>query len=236
MRVNNLIGFVLFTCIALIHQHKQYEEETLYSLNGGVYNDNTNQPVEVNSTVVYKTLPFGNDIGVTHLRPGFDYYIKLKKSKTYKIQVKAKGFATSSKIVEPNQESISKESIRLDFRLKPIEVGQLIELRKLKFAQGKADILKDAFNDLEDLYATLTENPKIKIRIEGHTDIDGSAELNMKLSKLRVEKIEEFLINKGIDKNRIETDAFGEAFPLVKHGTEEERSVNRRVEIRITSI
>jgi outer membrane protein OmpA-like peptidoglycan-associated protein len=67
----------------------------------------------------------------------------------------------------------------------------------------------------------------------GHTDNIGSAKFNLRLSQTRAEAIKDLLIEKGVDENRIKTSGKGMTEPLNDNSTEELRSNNRRVEMRI---
>ena len=61
----------------------------------------------------------------------------------------------------------------------------------------------------------------------------GNAEANMKLSEARVEAVKEYLVKNGINKNRILTKAFGGSQPLFTERTDEAKTKNRRVEVRV---
>lgn len=206
----------------------------ILKLEGKVVNAESQQPLEVKTTITYETLPHGSDVGITNINPSATYEFYLRKNNSYKVQAKAKGYLAMSRILEPA--NFTKDDAILNFELKPVKVGDILKYDKLQFEQGKANITTEASYDLEDLVATLNMNPGMEIRIEGHTDISGNPKLNMELSEQRVEEVKYFIIDRGISKNRIETEAFGETRPLVTSGTLEDRSVNRRVEIRIMAI
>lgn len=79
----------------------------------------------------------------------------------------------------------------------------------------------------------MKENEAMVIQLEGHTDYQGNAKENLKLSKERVESVKHYIISKGIPKNRIKTKAFGGTMPLSRDNTPEGHRLNRRVELRI---
>ncbi len=74
---------------------------------------------------------------------------------------------------------------------------------------------------------------ELKIRMEGHTDSNGTEAYNLKLSKDRVEAVKAFFVANGIDPARIETAHHGESRPIADNDTEEGRERNRRVEMKI---
>jgi OOP family OmpA-OmpF porin len=81
----------------------------------------------------------------------------------------------------------------------------------------------------------LMEHPEIlKIRVEGHTDSQGGASYNKRLSKSRAKAVESFLVEKGIAAERISAEGFGESRLLVSpEVTDDDLQKNRRVEFHI---
>jgi OmpA-OmpF porin, OOP family len=69
--------------------------------------------------------------------------------------------------------------------------------------------------------------------IEGHTSSDGSLNANMKLSKERAETVKSYLIGKGVDPSKLSSQGFGPTKPLNEGKTEQERALNRRVELTL---
>ena len=125
---------------------------------------------------------------------------------------------------------------QIDLWLSPLEVNDKIELQPIYFQQSKAIILENSYPELEHLVRILEENPKLEIRIEGHTDNVGKAEDLLRLSEERANAIRDFLTNKGIKTSRIQTVGHGPKFPISDNSSDEQRAQNRRVEVRITKI
>ncbi|WP_434383895.1 OmpA family protein [Melittangium boletus] len=100
------------------------------------------------------------------------------------------------------------------------------------FRSGSSDLLAAARRRLNDVASALnkTENPLL---IEGHTDSQGSAELNDELSYLRAEAVRDYLVDQGVDRERIRIDGRGKEAPIASNSTSEGRANNRRVEIII---
>ena len=116
-----------------------------------------------------------------------------------------------------------------DLFLSPIQIGQAITLNNIFFKRAKAEILPKSFPELHQLVKILKENPALRIRIEGHTDNQGSAELNWKLSQERADVIYKFLTSNGIKKKRLEAKGFGPSRPVVDNDNPALRQLNRRV-------
>jgi outer membrane protein OmpA-like peptidoglycan-associated protein len=81
----------------------------------------------------------------------------------------------------------------------------------------------------------LAENPDYLLDIEGHSDSIGSARINKLLSARRAATIFDYLVSKGIQADRILTIGYGSEKPIADNSTEEGRSKNRRVELKIRS-
>ena len=77
----------------------------------------------------------------------------------------------------------------------------------------------------------LLDHPELtKIRIEGHTDSRGGADYNRKLSDKRAAAVRDFLIEKGVEAERLESIGYGEDKPLDKRNNAEAWEKNRRVD------
>ena len=101
------------------------------------------------------------------------------------------------------------------------------------FEFNSAEVNKKTAEYLDDLARALNDNPELKIQLIGHTDNVGSEKFNKKLSQYRAQKIQEYLVGKGIESSRISTEGRGLNEPLNDNSTEEERALNRRVELTI---
>ena len=122
-----------------------------------------------------------------------------------------------------------------------LKKGETITLNNVYFPPGRHTVLARSVPTLEQLYEVLKNNPRLKISIEGHVCCiaDGGDALDVEtgevsLSLNRAREIFTFLIDKGIDPNRLHYEGFGKSRPIVQfERTEEDASKNRRVEIRV---
>ena len=85
------------------------------------------------------------------------------------------------------------------------------------------------YQSLIEITKILKENPEGKLVIEGHTSSEGLSEYNQRLSENRAAAVENYLIENGIDKNRLESIGYGETKPVHKNDTRSGRAKNRRV-------
>ncbi|MBA4250542.1 MAG: hypothetical protein C0425_04330 [Chlorobiaceae bacterium] len=100
---------------------------------------------------------------------------------------------------------------------------------------NKATLRPESFPILVNAIEVLSNNPSIKVEIQGHTDNIGSDTFNRNLAARRAETVKRFLVANGIDAGRLTTVGVGEAKPIADNNTEEGRALNRRIEFKVLS-
>ncbi|QYS85969.1 OmpA family protein [Flavobacterium oreochromis] len=105
--------------------------------------------------------------------------------------------------------------------------------KTILFDAGKNTFQASTYPVLEAMSALLKEYPTAKFSLEGHTDSDGKAEVNKKLSEARASAIKVYLVSKGIDTTRLTTAGFGESKPIASNKTKAGKALNRRVEVKL---
>jgi len=115
----------------------------------------------------------------------------------------------------------------------PLEDNGPPELANIQFLKAEASILESSRPALEDLLGRMQANPRMEIRVEGHTDNVGEENALLDLSINRAEAVKSYLVRHGIDAMRIRTRGLGATKPIHDNSTEDGRAGNRRVEIRI---
>lgn len=99
-----------------------------------------------------------------------------------------------------------------------------------------ASRVKPVFHPLlDDMVNELKQNPEAVLELQGHTCALGTEQHNEKLSEKRANAVRRYLMEKGIDPNRIETRAFGDAIPAASNSSPVGRVQNRRVEFKFKS-
>jgi outer membrane protein OmpA-like peptidoglycan-associated protein len=129
----------------------------------------------------------------------------------------------------------NKDTVDLVLYLDSIVYGAEQKWEDIYFETNSATLQKQSFVSLQKLLDFLFYNPNIIIEINAHTDNVGSAESNEVLSLQRAQTVADYLIVKGIGKNRLLVKGFGAEFPFADNVTEEGRALNRRVNIKIVS-
>lgn len=103
----------------------------------------------------------------------------------------------------------------------------------IQFATNSSTVTEASKTNLQDLAKTLQKYKDTNILIEGHTDITGTREHNMKLSDDRAEAVSAYLESLGVDAKRITNKGYGPDQPVGDNNTDYGRQQNRRVEVAI---
>jgi outer membrane protein OmpA-like peptidoglycan-associated protein len=128
--------------------------------------------------------------------------------------------------------------VPLVIKLKPIEVvitETEVVLQDIYFEYDKSNVSQQAATELDKLVTVMKDKLTTVILVKAHTDSRGSAKYNLDLSERRAKSTAQYIISKGIDKERISGVGVGENEPKVNcvKCTEEEHSKNRRSEFLI---
>ena len=120
----------------------------------------------------------------------------------------------------------------------PKTVSQIVQkldvaAKNIFFQTGSAELLPESFNSLDQIVVLLNENKTIQILIEGHTDNVGTKETNQALSENRAKSVLNYLVSKGIGKQRLTAIGFGMTRPIATNRTAEGRAKNRRVKLNV---
>lgn len=157
---------------------------------------------------------------------------------TKQLQVNDSIFVDYQKDTTKEDNKIQKLTADIDIN-KAENKDKKFVLEHVYFDSNKDDIRNDAVPSLEILHQFLINNPKVKVELSGHTDNRGLQEYNLNLSQQRAEAIVAYLVQKGIEENRLVAKGYGEAEPLVPNtfpdGSDNPagRAKNRRSEVKI---
>lgn len=202
-------------------------------IHGVVRNSKTNEPI--GTSITYKDFETDQEMGVARSDPNTgEYEIVLPLKKKYSFFAEKKGFYSVSDNLDLT-DAEEYEEIEKDLYLTPIEVGETAQLKNVLFKRSTAILLPQSFSELKRLYDMLEENSSLHIELSGHTDNTGDADLNLELSRDRAKSVKDYLVEKGIDGDRIDHKGYGGERPIADNSKEATRRLNRRVEFKITS-
>ena len=230
---------VLLICFgALISFALRAQQETPIVAEGKIYNRDTKEPIS--AKISYQSEPYGNIVGTLS---GDSYSIPLYDNEKYSITVEAAGFAHAKYMLDPASANSDKKVIQNIELILPVSaasaaetahtVGKVMRLEALIFQLRSSIISPESYPELNTVAQMMHSNPKMVIQLEGHTDTRGDAKMNLKLSQERVDAVRDYLVSKGVAKNRVKTKAYGGTMPLSLENTEQAHKLNRRVEARI---
>ncbi len=111
-------------------------------------------------------------------------------------------------------------------------VDSLNSPANIYFEFGKSELRPESLPILDQLAAELVDLPGSTIEVIGHTDDVGSYEFNLNLSERRADAVMDYLVSKGCKPEQIITDGKGKSEPVNANISEEDRSLNRRVEFK----
>lgn len=153
----------------------------------------------------------------------------------YTINVSKEGYETASFSVQKSEG----DAVTVDVALQPINemiTETEVKLKNIYFEFNKSNITQQGASELDKLVKIMKDYPEMEILVRSHTDSKGNVSYNQKLSQQRAESTVQYLISKGIDKDRLTSEGLGSTDPKIKcqpNCTDEEEAQNRRSEFLI---
>ena len=139
----------------------------------------------------------------------------------------------SYNIDAPQKQKVAKqESIKKELTGCKSKIHKILANKKIHFEYDKAAIKHSSYRLLNNLANVIKNCPDTIVYITGHTDSIGSATYNKALSQKRANSVKQFLVHKGIKKQRLKAIGYGESRPIASNKTKEGRKKNRRIEFK----
>lgn len=110
--------------------------------------------------------------------------------------------------------------------------NQSVILDNITFESNSSELSPSSEDGINSIVNFLNTYPEAVVIIDGHTDDTGDPEYNMTLSKMRADAVKKALVEKGVAGGRIKTEGYGATRPLYPNDSEENRALNRRVELK----
>jgi outer membrane protein OmpA-like peptidoglycan-associated protein len=117
---------------------------------------------------------------------------------------------------------------------RPVDRDIWFSFDRLEFETGSAQLRPSSQEQLRNIAEIMKAYPQVKVKIGGYTDNVGDDASNLKLSQDRASNTMNEIVNLGIDRTRLESEGYGEQFPIADNATEQGRQRNRRIDIRVT--
>ena len=140
------------------------------------------------------------------------YKIKLNKEVKYVMLATARGYLNAKEQWDTKGLKDSK-TYTLDFALSPI--SRPVKMENIFYEFGRWELTQASEKEMESLIKLLNDNPNITIELSAHTDMKGNEEFNQELSQKRAQACCDYLIKKGIEKERLTPVGYGKSKPVV---------------------
>ncbi len=161
--------------------------------------------------------------------------VSLPGNKKYGLMVEKKGYMFYSDHFDLKKKE--KDFVQnLTIKLQPIQKGMTVVLNNVFYKFDSYELSDESKAELTRVKRFLEQNGNLHVEISGHTDNQGSAEYNKKLSEQRAQTVYNYLINNGIENERLTYKGYGMSQPIETNETIKGRAKNRRTELKIISM
>ena len=117
---------------------------------------------------------------------------------------------------------------------KPVDQTTWFNFDRLLFDTGQDTLQPSSQEQLNNIAAILKAYPNVHVKIGGYTDNTGDPAANMALSTARAKNVMDALVAQGVDASRLESQGYGDQYPVGDNSTDEGRQANRRIALRVT--
>jgi outer membrane protein OmpA-like peptidoglycan-associated protein len=114
-------------------------------------------------------------------------------------------------------------------------IDERLSTSRIRFKSGRADVIAASHAVITDL-AGILRACNARVEIAGHTDSDGDAEINLRLSQRRADRVAKSLVNLGVPAHRVRSEGYGETQPVSSNASSGGRKLNRRIEVRVLGV
>ena len=194
----------------------------------GRITDTENNQVPIGTKIILSTDGRSDTVYITKT---YEYFFYLDKDKDYKVSVYRPGYfgdskRFSTKGIKKSMEFSANTGFNFDFPIRRIPKEE-ISIENIYYDFGSVNFKEESKPSLDKLAKLLEDTPDAIVQINSHTDEKGAYEINMKVSEARAKAVADYLISKGIDKERVKYKGWGYTQPVVKGAiTEEDNQKN----------
>lgn len=208
-----------------------------FTLLGTVSDKDTKLPIQ-GAMVTLTNKTTGVKDSVLSDANGF-FTFKLNRETDYEVRAtNDQYFSNTEAVTTVGRKTSGDLTVKLMLELTHIIINKAYTLNNIYYDLDKSNIRPDAAVGLDSLVFILKDNPGIKIELSSHTDSRADDNYNMKLSERRAQSAVDYIIGKGISKERIRAKGYGESKLINRCSngvacTEEEHQLNRRTEFKV---
>jgi len=215
----------------IITQPVLINQKSLTVFKGKILDAVTEQPIEAKIDIIINESGQLYTSVISNSSSG-KFLMSLPAGANYGISVEAEAYLFHSENFDlPIGDDFN--IVNKDILLKNIKIGSNIALNNVFFKTEKWNLTPESFYELDKLVILLEDVPNLEIEISGHTDNTGSKVFNELLSQRRANAVVNYLIDKGIDENRLTAKGYGSSRPIANNDNSQGRALNRRTEFEI---
>ena len=164
--------------------------------------------------------------------PAGKYLVALPSGVNYAVVLRQEDYLFYSENVNLPPTTGYAEKLK-NIQLQRIEPGSNVVLNNVFFDPDKDKIRPESTAELERLVKLLSDTPRLKIHLCGHTDNVGQIDANKDLSQRRAQAVATYLVNHKIKPERLQVTGYGATIPIASNGNEAGRALNRRTEFKV---
>lgn len=195
------------------HCYNIYEitnEPIVIAVEGNIYDSETNEIIP-GASLNFKDITFQIPDTLMNVDDMAYYFKKLGQNQEFFIKATHPGYFADAASINTRPIIVSM-TLQQDFFLRPIPKDE-IEIEGIEYDFDKATLRPRSKEILDELYDFLELNNNLVVEINSHTDSRGSDSYNMDLSKRRAQSCVDYLLSKGVSKERLIAKGYGETTP-----------------------
>jgi outer membrane protein OmpA-like peptidoglycan-associated protein len=219
--------------------YKEARPKKVLFVKGEVKDDDGKPVKDATVEVNYKNSGESVEVKVNGDDGKFAAIVKIdeKEEEAIMITMKKEGFSFDTQLIKTKDiEEDETFTTGIDMEIEEIKVGEAFTMDNILYDTKSYALSSDGKFVLDQFYKFLTENPTVKVSIQGHTDNKGVPSENQILSENRAKGVVAYLKGKGISKDRLDFEGFGQTQPKFPNDTEANRAQNRRTDIMIVEM
>ncbi len=162
-----------------------------------------------------------------------EFLVCIPTDRNYALNVAKDGYLFYSDNFSLKGVFTADEPFRKNVELRQIKAGEVVVLNNIFFDTNSKELKLESTVELDKLVKLLKANNTLRIEVSGHTDNVGSKASNLTLSRDRAQSVVDYLIRKGIGKERLIAKGYADSQPIASNDTEEGRAKNRRTEFKV---
>ncbi len=225
-----------------IYSFELYEEarpQSVAIVKGDLKGDNDEPVKDATIEITYEGTDEVTEVKVNGNDGKFAAIVKTSKPQDVMVTVKKEGSAFDSKVISKEEiKEIKKDpkNVKIEgteLRVKELKVGEAYTINDILYTTNSFELNNRSKFILKGFARFLSENPKISVLIQGHTDDVGDDDENMILSDNRAKGVKDYLVSLGVESSRLKAKGYGETEPKNPNTSALNRAKNRRTDFVI---